>query len=103
MGCLLSTGTEMDSWVMSVASSPGISWHEVCPIEVDVMLPSVNKGTEEVEVVSSCVHADEDDTVLSAQGEDGRGREAITVEVGVLVYLSVICAVVFFAVEGVYE
>ena len=79
------------------------SWHEVRPMEIEVMLLSIDEGTKEVEVVSSGVHADEDDTMLGAQGEDGRGGETVAAEVGVLVHLSVICAVVFFAVEGVYE
>jgi len=42
------------------------SRHEVCPMEIEVMLPLVNKGSEEVEVVSSSVHADEDNTVFGA-------------------------------------
>ena len=67
------------------------------------MLSLVNKGAKEVEVISSGVHADEDDTMFSAQGEDSGGGEAIATEVGVLVHLSVIGAVAFFAVEGMYE
>jgi len=64
------------------------------------MLPSVNEGAKEVEVISSGVHTDEDDTMFSAQGKDGGGREAIATEVGVLVHLSVIGAVMFFAEEA---
>jgi len=79
------------------------SWHEVHPVEVKVMLSSVNEGAKEVEVISSGMHVDEDDTMLGAQGEDGRGREAIATEVGVLVHLSVIGAVTFLAVEGMCE
>ena len=79
------------------------SWYEARPMEVDVVLPLINKGAKEVEVISSCVHADEDDTMFGAQGEDGGGREAITMEVGMLVHLSVVSAVVLFAVEGMYE
>jgi len=51
------------------------------------MLPTVDKGTEEVEVVSSSVYADEDNTVLSAKGEDGGGRKAIATEVGMLIHV----------------
>ena len=79
------------------------SWHEVCPMEIEVMLLSIDEGTKEVEVVSSGMHADEDDTMLGAQGEDSGGGEAVTMEVGVLVHLSMIGAVRFLAVEGVYE
>ena len=67
------------------------------------MLSLVNEGAKEVEVVSSGVHADKDNTMFGAQGKDSGGGEAIATEVGVLVHLSVIGAVAFFAVEGVYE
>jgi len=79
------------------------SWHEVCPMKIEVMLSSFDEGTKEVEVVSSGVYADEDDTMFSAQGEDSGGGETIATEVGVLVHLLVIGAVTIFAVEGVYE
>ena len=79
------------------------SWHEVCPMEIEVVLLSIDEGTKEVEIVSSGVHADEDDTMLGAQGKDSGGGEAVATEVGVLVHLSVVGTVMFFAVEGVYE
>ena len=79
------------------------SWHEVCPVKVKVILLPVNEGAKEVEIVSSCVHTDKDDTIFCAEGEDSRHGEAIATEVGVLVHLSVVCAILFFAVEGVYE
>jgi len=78
------------------------SRHEVCPIKIEVVLPLVDEGSEEVEVVSSSMHMDEDDTVFSAQGEDGGGRKAIAMEVGMLIHLPMIGAVAFFA-EGVCE
>jgi len=79
------------------------SWHEVCPMEIDVVLSSVDEGSKEMEVVSSGVHPDEDDPMFGSQCEDGRGGEAIATEVGVLVHLSVIGAISFLAVEGMYE
>ena len=79
------------------------SWHEVHPMEVEVMLSSIDKDAKEVEVVSSSMHVDEDDTMLSAQGKDSRGRETVATEVGVLVHLLVVGAVTFLAVEGMYE
>ena len=79
------------------------SWHEVRPMEIEVVLLSVDEGTKEVEVVSSGVHADEDDTMLGAQGEDSGGGETVATEVWVLVHLSVIGAVEFFAIDGMYE
>jgi len=54
------------------------SRHEVCPMEIEVVLSSVDKGSKEVEVISSSVHMDEDDTMFGAQSEDGGGRKAIT-------------------------
>jgi len=79
------------------------SRHEVCPIEIEVVLPSVNKGSKEVEVISCSVHAGEDDTVFGAQGEDGGGRKAIATEVGMLIHLPMIGTVLFLAEEGVCE
>jgi len=79
------------------------SRHKVCPMEIEVVLPSVDEGTKEVEVVSGSVHADEDDTMFSAQGEDGGGRKAIAMEVGMLIHLPMIGAISFFAEEGVCE
>ena len=79
------------------------SWHEVRPMEIKVVLLSVDEGAEKVEIVSGGVHVDEDDTMLGAQGEDSGGGETVAMEVGVLVHLSVVGAVRFLTVEGVYE
>jgi len=79
------------------------SRHEVCPMEIEVVLPSVDEGSKEVEVISSCVHVDEDNTVFSAQSEDGGGRKAIATEVGMLIHLLMIGAVLFLAEEGMCE
>jgi len=79
------------------------SRHEVCPMEIEVVLPSVDEGTKEVEVISGSVHMDEDDTMCGAQGEDGGDRKAIATEVGMLIHLLMIGAVSFFAEEGICE
>ena len=79
------------------------SRHEVCPMEIEVVLPLVDKGAKEVEVISSGVHMDEDDTMFGAQGEDGGGRNSIAIEVGMLIHLPVIGAVMFFVEEGMCE
>ena len=79
------------------------SWHEVCPMEIKVVLLSIDEGAEEVEIISGSMHADEDNAVLDTQGEDGGGGKAIATEIGVLVHLLVVGAVAFLAVEGVYE
>ena len=79
------------------------SRHEVCPMEIEVVLSSVDKGSKEVEVVSSSVHIDENNTVFGAQGEDGGGRKAIAMEVGMLIHLLMIGTVMFFAEETVFK
>jgi len=72
-------------------------------MEIEVVISLIDEGSKEVEVVSSGVHTDKDDTMLGAQGEDGRGRKAIAMEVGMLIHLPVIDTVVFFAEEGMCE
>ena len=59
--------------------------------------------TASTTVVSSGVHADKDGTMLDAQGKDSGGGEAVAMEVGVLVHLSMVGTVAFLAVEGMYE
>ena len=46
------------------------------PVVTDVNVSLSNKGSEEVELIVVGVHADEDDSIISAQGEDGRGGES---------------------------
>jgi len=46
------------------------------PVVTDVKVSLSNKGSEEVELIVVGVHADEDDSIISAQGEDGRGGES---------------------------
>ena len=46
------------------------------PVILDVEMSTSNKGSEEVELIVVGMHADEDDSVIGAQGEDGRGGES---------------------------
>jgi len=46
------------------------------PVVPDVKVSLSNKGSEEVELIVVGMHADEDDSIVSAQGEDGRGGES---------------------------
>jgi len=46
------------------------------PVIADVEMPLLNKGSEEIELVVVGMHTDEDDSIVSAQGEDGRGGES---------------------------
>ena len=46
------------------------------PVILDIEVSSSNKGSEEVELIVVGMHADEDDSIISAQGEDGRGGKS---------------------------
>jgi len=70
------------------------SWYKGRPVEIDIVLPMIDEGAKEVEVVSSSVHTDEDNTMFGAEGEDGGGRKAIAMEVGMLIHVLVIGVVV---------
>ena len=51
------------------------SGHETGPVEVDVVLPLIDEGGEEMEVVVSGVSSDEHDSMSCAQCEYGGGGE----------------------------
>jgi len=65
-----------DCFVVDVNGVKGLSWSPSGPVELDVEVSTLNKGSEEVELIVVSVHADEDDSIVSAQGEDGRGGES---------------------------
>jgi len=46
------------------------------PVVADVEMSSSNKGSKEVELIVVGMHVDEDDSVIDAQGEDGRGGKS---------------------------
>jgi len=46
------------------------------PVVTDVKVSLSNKCSEEVELVVVGMHADEDDSIVSTQGEDGRGGKS---------------------------
>jgi len=46
------------------------------PVVSDIEVSSSNEGSEEVKLVVVSVHADKDDSIVGAQGEDGRGSES---------------------------
>jgi len=60
------------------------SRHEASPMEVDVMLPFIDKGGEEVEVVVGGVGLDEDDTIVCSKSEYSGGGKPMATKVGVL-------------------
>ena len=46
------------------------------PVVTDVKVSLSNKGSKEVELIVVSMHADEDDSIIGTQGEDGRGGES---------------------------
>jgi len=46
------------------------------PVVTDVKVSLSNKGSKEVESVIVGMHADEDDSIISTQGEDSGGGES---------------------------
>jgi len=46
------------------------------PVVSDVEVSLSNEGSEEVELIVVGMHADEDDSIIGAQGEDGRGGKS---------------------------
>jgi len=63
-------------FVVNVDGVKGFSWSPSGPVKLDVEVSTLDEGSEEVELIIVSVHADEDDTIVSAQGEDSRGGEA---------------------------
>jgi len=63
-------------FMVDVNGVKGFSWSPGGPVELDVEVSLLDEGTEEVELIVVSVHADEDDAIIGAQGEDGRGSEA---------------------------
>jgi len=66
--------------VVDVDGVEGFSWLPSGPVELDVKMSTLDKGSEEGELVVVSVHADEDDSIVGAQGEDGRGGKSCTGE-----------------------
>ena len=50
------------------------------PVVANVKMSLLDKGSEEVELVVVGMHADEDDSIVGTQGEDGRGGKSCTGE-----------------------
>ena len=61
-----------DCFVVDVDGIEGLSWSPGSPVELDVKVSMLDEGSEEVELVVVGMHVDEDDSIVCAQGEDGR-------------------------------
>jgi len=70
-----------DCFMVNVDGVESFSWLPGGPVVGDVKVSLTDKCTEEVELVVISMHADEDDTIIGAQGEDGRGGESCAGEV----------------------
>jgi len=60
-------------FVVDVDGIKGFSWSPSGPVELNVEVSTLNEGSEEVELIVVGGHVNEDDSIVSAQGEDGRG------------------------------
>ena len=65
-----------DCFVVDVDGIKGFSWSPSGPVISDVEVSSLDEGSEEVEMIVVSVHANENNPVVGAKGEDGRGGES---------------------------
>jgi len=65
-----------DGFVVDVNGVKGFSWSPSSPVVRDVEVSTSDEGTKEVEIVVIGVHANENNSVVGAKGEDGRGGES---------------------------
>jgi len=65
-----------DCFMVDIDGVESFSWSPGGPVVGDVKMSTTDKGSEEVELIIVSVHADEDDSIVGAQGEDGRCGES---------------------------
>jgi len=65
-----------DGFVVNVNGVEGFSWSPSSPVVRDVEVSLSDECSKEVEIVVVGVHANENNPVISAKGEDGRGCES---------------------------
>ena len=65
-----------DGLVVDINGVKGFSWFPSSPVVCDVEVSSSNEGTKEVERIVVGVHANENNSVVGAEGKDGRGSES---------------------------
>jgi len=65
-----------DCFVVDVDGVEGFSWSPSSPVIGDVEVSTADEGAEEVELVVVSMHTDEDDSIVGAQGKDGRGGKS---------------------------
>jgi len=65
-----------DCFMVDVDGIKGFSWSPGGPMIGDVEMSTPDKGSEEVELIVVGMHADEDDSIVGAQGEDSGGSKS---------------------------
>jgi len=65
-----------DGFVVDVNGIEGFSWSPSSPMVRDVEVSSSDECSKEVEIVVVGVHANENNPVIGAKGEDGRGGKS---------------------------
>jgi len=65
-----------DCFVVDVNGVEGFSWSPSSPVVHDVEVSTSDKCSKEVEIIVVGVHANENNSVVGAKGEDGRGGES---------------------------
>ena len=69
-----------DCFVIDVDEVKGFSWSPSGPVELNVKVSLLDEGSKEVELIVVGMHADEDNSIVGAQGEDSRGGKSCTGE-----------------------
>jgi len=67
-------------FMVDVNGIKGLSWSPSGPVELDIEVSTLDEHSEEVELIVVGMHADENDSIVGAQGEDSRGSESCTGE-----------------------
>jgi len=65
-----------DGFVVDVNGVEGFSWSPSSPVVCDVEMSTSDECSEEVEIIVVGVHANENNSVVGAKGEDGRGGKS---------------------------
>ena len=62
--------------MVDVNGVKGFSWSPGGPVIGNIKVSMSDEGTEEVEIIVVSVHANENNPIVGAKGEDGRGGES---------------------------
>ena len=65
-----------DGFVVNVNGVEGFSWSPGSPVVRDVEVSTSDECSKEVEIIVVGVHANENNPIIGAKGEDGRGGES---------------------------